>query len=375
MSKIKTFGICTLPIIAIIYLSSCNNDKNDTSNVCISGVLKPIDMQILSSEASYDFDNTSGYTIGLGDSTISNLSGNSIFTFDKKSGAMIEKTEIPLEGPGSVGTTSKFDGIIRLGKDKFIYANHYENKIFLKEKNEVNTILTLDKDDNEIITSSYQNLPIIGYEKTYIFPTFSDPTSNLSKEFAFVAIDSTLTSHEKVIPFPAIYDEYFFSSTPYFYWASIIYIASQNNYYVSFPIDKKIYIYDKDFNLTGDIDVSITQIKRIEPFSEKVSQGEYEDWAAGKQYYKFTTHFTGLKSTPDESTLIRFVRKYNENSGGHDYALISYNLKDKSCTYYPVSSSYRLFNSFTSSNGLAILNLEHLINGEESELPFDIFKF
>jgi hypothetical protein len=253
-----------------------------------------------------------------------------------------------------------------------LYSCHLDNKILLVDKDSTRDVFHFSDSSNVRLVNSYQNPPIIG-ESEFVFSIFSNPVSDLSKEYSFIKISKDLVDVKKVVPFPAAYND-FYGGTPYLYWASITFNSKSNNYLVSYPIDHNLYLYGSDFELIEVVDCFHEEIGEIKPYTLPLDSEGFPAWEADREYYRRINHFVSLKYAPSFNGYTRMARIYDEIEDDFRWLCILYNEDLTESKVLSLDQSYSIFNYFTTNEGVLFLNEKRLTDERSISLPFDAIK-
>lgn len=359
-------------IVSLFFVLSCGNQEG------VVGVMEAkikVDYALsLLPDYEYNYANTSGYVKSelYGKEIITHLSNSNVYAFDLNSGELLQKINVNRDGPASIGSLSKFDGVVCIGEEKLLYSCHFENEIRVVYKDSATLVKQFSDSSNVRLVSSYQNPPVVG-GKEYVFSIFSNPVSDLTSEFCFVAVSDDFKSVRHVVPFSSVYKE-FFGGTPYLYWASITFNEKDGNYLVSYPVDHDMYLYDSNFKLLRKVPIYQKEVGEIRPYSLPLDQEGFPEWQSDREYYKKTNHFVSLRYVPSFDGYIRVARIYDEVEDRHNWLCIMYNKELTASKSFYLDSAYLVFNSFTSDDGVLFLNENRLVDERSISIPFDAFK-
>jgi hypothetical protein len=375
-------------LILFLFCSSCRIDLESTkaSNAYAHGDsnINFTEGILIKTDSLFNFDGVSNF-FHFTDNTIETIivkNRNVIYEFDLGIGKIVKKWEFPLEGPNKVKGTHAFDGIVKIDESKYLLFYHMMGEIYQIEPGMSNVLFQFATEERDKI-GFYSNairFPILNVknEKEVIFPLMN--TSRLesfTKAFAFGKFNTDSQKLDRIINYPPIYDKFDWGDVPYPYIASIQYIPIKEQYFISFPLDHGIYIYDQKFDLIGRRHLQSKYIAKISPFrNEKLTWDDQIDPMESRKYYGQTSYYMGGFFDPSTQLYYRLVRRAIENeSGDHDYqySFIICNLDLEIIDEVTIDSDkYNIFRTFVCSEGLMLLNESKMLN--ESEIPFDRMK-
>ncbi len=302
-----------------------------------------------------------------------------IYEFDESSGNVVKKWTFPIEGPNRVKGVHKLDCIIKFNEENYLMTHHMTGEIYQLNEKGAKVQFQLDYSGDQIRTF---------YNSSIVFPILNALDSNevilplmnhgrskkLSTAYAFARFNILNEKFDEIINYPNIYDDYHWGDHPYAYTANIQYVPKKQKYFVSFPIDPNIYIYNETFKYIGKQLVRSEYISSIEPFrKEKLSMDDIIDYAEDRKYLRGMSFYMGAYYDPSTELYYRMVRRAIKNdSDGHDYqySFIICNLDLEIIDELTIDSDrYNIFQTFVCSKGLMLLNESKMV--DESELPFD----
>lgn len=329
----------------------------------------------------YNYGNSSGmsyYEDQKNNHVLIDVSNNSIFQFDAKTGKELSRFDIPAEGKFKIEKQSDFDGAI-LHDGAYYYLAHFSNSIFKIDTSskEITSLLTLDKFKEGILVSSYAN-PILLKENKIIISLFPDPTAKKQNHGALLVYDIKSGTYSVVCHFPKLYDDNFYGAISYLYWATVKYLPWNNTYVVSFPLDKNLHVYDEDFNFIKAVEMPSSKIKSIPPLTGPVKEGEYPDWQEDNEYYRNMSHYDGLHIDLKNKRILRVARIHGiDENHEHTY---SYSLTVAEKDYsilgeWQIPEKYSSFNIFSIPSGVFIFNEAAYTDDRNLSLPFEKIDF
>lgn len=338
----------------------------------------------LHTDTFFNYNGISNYYFDLknGNERIVVKNHNQVYEFDIPSGNIVNKLEFPVQGPNSVKGIHKLDGVVKLDDKEYIFIYHMLAEIYKINEQGAQVQFQLDPQDREIkgFYSSGAAFPIVNAENKLeiILPLMNHSRlEEHTKAFAFGKYDTQTGQFEEIINYPKIYDEHDWADQPYAYVSNIQFIPSREQYFVSFPIEPNIYIYDKKFNLVDKSRVQSEFIAKIPPFKEKkLTIQDQIDYMESRKYFRAMSFYMGAYYNPSTQLYYRLVRRAIENeSGDHDYqySFIICNLDLEIIDEVTVDSDqYNIFRTFVCSKGLMLLNESKMV--DESEIPYDRMK-
>jgi len=386
--KRYNFVISILNLLAFLLFlaifSSCENlePSNKAKKKEVNLVMKVLDTLTIFSDTTFNIDNAGNFFVSKEDKKfiVTNTSNDAIYDFNLSDGTIVSKTNIPTEGPNSIAMFSKFDGTIKIReKNKYYYISHFLNTIYFLDDNlitEVNQIKEEQLNFYKYFSATYARPQIVG--KYAFINHIANPRFILDKVPCLSLLD---TSNNKIVqPFfyPSIYTDHFWSDQPYIYLANIQYIPNIKKYYLAFPIDDNIYVYDKNFNFEYTKSVKSKFISKILPFRNKPLSGdENYDFMKEKEHFNSLSYYCDAYFDNQNHHYYRVVRKsYTDENGNLDrkyYFIIcddSLNVLDE---IELDNNSYDIYKSFMTKRGLMLFNKVRYV--DEGKLTYDLVKF
>lgn len=384
MKYMNSFRLHTsLIAMAFCCVLSCQSDYKGSSEVVSKADRAHLSLEMVKvGEAqvnlgnTYNYDNFTGLTNQTsGDSSrVIHLSNGQIFDFDPINEKLNYYYEIPTKGPNKINPQSDFDGVVAVGNGNYIYSANILSKMFLISPDGVDVLVNMKKREDIFLVNSTQNRPESLPNNQFMFGISPDPTDNLSEKNAFLKVNATDNSFEYRIEYPVEYSNYFYSTTPYLYWASVKYSVKKREYIVSFPVSDYLYIYDDNFRLKKKVVVATSQFNEVEAFSPPVKLGEYPEPEKEDKYFRELSYYYSLYLDDYNEYIYRQVKKRNPNSRlGYDYYMMVIDFDYNVVGEWKIPEYLRPFNVFCNKNGLNIYDEGALGVTEAGIATFSIY--
>lgn len=307
------------------------------------------------------------------------LNGDQIYEFDlTASGNILKTTTYPLEGPNAVKGTHNFNGIVKLKEDDYLLLHHPTRQIYRIEEGRASVTFGLEENS----TTTFYNSPFVfpiqaANDNDILIPLMLHPIlTNFSKSLAFGKYNVETNTFKEVVAFPKSYAQYHWGNHPYVYLPNIQYIPEQEQYFVSFPIESDVHIYDVDFNYLGKEPVKSEFISEIKPFlNRKLTEKEPVDYKKDRAYIGELSYYLGAFWDPTSQKYMRLVSHSFKNDQGESdyrYTIIVCTPELEVIDEITLDAQYNIFQSFSCSKGFMILNEQKM--EQEGQLPFDRFK-
>jgi len=292
-------------------------------------------------------------------------------------GGILRREKLASEGPKGIKTVSDFDGVGILENGSIIYSNHFLNRIEKLDKEKIQTIYEINEENaNERLHSSWFS-PVINTDRYILFPKFGNWRTQLTDLSCFVLLVKESLLTKDVIKYPLKYEDYHWGDHPYLYWANIQYIKAIGKYYVSFPIENYVRIYDQNFNYVGKKLVRSHKIEQVAPmFNEKIGKEEEPDHIKDRAYFKSLSFYIGALYDPIHRIYYRIAliaesNELNEIEYSYSFVVCDYDLNY--IGEWEVPQYYKVNLSFISPGGVSLFNEKRYLSEREFSLPYDVF--
>ncbi len=363
------------PIILVALSFSCNFQRENNPNAprvdCI-----PTGSVVLSADSLISVTRTAQISTDYNDPSFQLHGAGKVYRIDLKNNKIFQTFDIPKEGPGGISSKSEFDAIVTFDDNTFLYAHNLLQKIFQLKGGVSNAVFATSEDDGQKLISTKYSRPIKN-DRLALFPAMAN-FSKREPHFAYLKADLLENTFEPVIEYPSTYHEKFYGLIPWIYLPSGYFSPQEDRYFISFPLDPNIYIFNKDFKLVKTVDLSSAAIpKPIKPFKEKYT--ENYDYQKENQFYSLLSYYLDMLPDFEHNRVYRLalIKKADPNNPKSD-PIISYTIVvcDSDLNIlgeWEIPSKYDLSSPvLVNSQGLWLLDKEKT-NPEETLLTFDIF--
>jgi len=314
MSYIKKYSILS---VLLLYLFACGRDetqRNTNINNYSPGewsVSFASDL-VLKPDLTYNYQSLANYYPFGSDNTetVTTLSDNFIYEFDVSSGDLVSKVGFAREGPNSVPNRHMYDGIVKIGNKEYLLILHWTREIYRINEQGAKMLFQLNPDEEKAFMTYSGVYPVANPNNAneILLSLCNQPRVPAhSKVTTFLKFNYKTQRAQDFIHYPELYDEPYWTSSPYPYIPSIHYIPSKEQYFVSFPLSSKIYIYNDKFELDGTQEVRSKYIEDIKPYlPEKPAAGVSLDWDQARAHFRKMSYYLGLPQK------VRFIHNTNK---------------------------------------------------------------
>ncbi len=373
-----TNSVLNILVISLLYFSCTADQINNGAKREVN--LSVVDRITLKVDELFSIETVSNFFLSTkqGKELLTLRLGELIYDIDLSTGKQLGRYSIPLEGPNSIDNFSEFDGIARLKNSNYLYVSHFLGDMYRISPDTIQRVGQLTNDQSNqfrFFTSSYA--PVLLFNNFLAIGHIANSRFSLEDTPSFSLLN--VETNEIIHPFfyPSIYNKHFWGDHPYQYLPNIQYIDKVNKFYVSYPIDEWIYVYDEKFNFENKVLVKSNEISTIAPFRPKpLGVDETYDYNEDKEYFRnLSYYFTCFYDSKNEK-YYRVVKKVNIEKDGERnrvYYLIICNLSLEIIDEVKLDSKYNVLYSFMSSKGLMLFDASKF--SDDAEIPYDLVKF
>ncbi|MEM0992954.1 MAG: hypothetical protein AAGI49_07940 [Bacteroidota bacterium] len=375
------FFIFFIYLASVYLLMSCEDAESD--NIIDSAVqLKLITSGelVVSTDSLFTVETASNFFIS-GSEELPVLTvrlSDLIYDFDLVSGTQVSRKEVPLEGPSSIGDFNQLDGIAKLEDSTYLYFSHFLKEVYKISKDTVfSTMNREEAQPHEINFMSASYAPIESVNEYLLISTIPSTVSNLSKLPAITLYNTETNQISHPLHYSEKYGQHFWGYHPYQYLTSVRYIESLNKFYVSYPIEDFVYVYDKDFNFEQKKSVSSKYIRKIDYLhDEPIQEGQVYDYNKDRDYFTNLSYYPLAFYDSNSSRYYRIARKVLIEESGErllNYTVIVCDSNLNVLDEVELDEQYSIVYSFMSPKGLMLYNTSK--NVKDSELHYDLVNF
>lgn len=294
------------------------------------------------------------------------------------------KKIIPLyyEGPDATGPFSIFDGLAIVSTDSIFLLNsstgilHHLNV----EGKLINSVDIGSFQPNGAFYGDYLiDIEVVGDHlllPAYGFIDVEDYTTLLTS----LAYNMKQQTGLGVFTYPDLYNKAYWGDHTYQRWSSVSYLPSVQRFFVNFPIDPRVYIYDKNFNLIGNKYLGSIYFSAILPQSEDAERrflAEGKNIPENSTYFNESSFFYGSIFHEETGVYVRRTRIGKDKAAGKEKVTFSLIFADESLNkigeyLIPETSSFSVI--FPTPEGLAFFSNEKY-DWRENKIVFDVLRF
>lgn len=370
-------------LILLCWVTTACSDSPGEANAPSTGELTrldPIGSIKLLPDFTYDPENISGISVfhaDEGQTFLTLRTDRAVYYSSPGDETKLRKIEIPSEGPNAMETVASLDGALAIGENRILYANHFLNHIYEVTQDTILNIATLPKDRRYGLASSFINRPTRSTEYGY-FTVFPGALHDLSDYASAMAIHLSSLDTFYFAPYPAVYEEKYFSTTPYMYWGSVVYNSKKDELILSYPVDDAIYIYSPDGQFKAKYPGGSAQVGSVAALREEIpALDNLPDGADEDAYFRTLSYYIGGHYDPGTGYYYRIARKYVGVDGSSDrtHYLIVFNADYRRIGEMQVPDGYDIMQAFTTQNGgISIFAEQSYVSDREIALPFTTFQ-
>ncbi|MCB0632075.1 MAG: DUF4221 family protein [Saprospiraceae bacterium] len=294
------------------------------------------------------------------------------------------KKIIPLyyEGPDATGPFSTFDGLAIVSTDSIFFLNsstgtlsHLNDEGKLINKVDVGAFQSNGAFYGDFLMD-IQRVDDFLMLPAYGFKTVDDYTTT----FISLAYNMKQQTGLGVFHYPDLYNKAYWGYHSYLRWASVAYIPSKQQYFVNFPIDPRVYIYDDNFKLIGERYLGSVYFSAILPQSEDPERrflAEGREVPENSAYFSKVSFFSGSLFHEDLGIYVRGTRIGKDKAAGKEKVTFSLIFADESLNKtgeYLIPDKYSFSVIFPTPEGLAFFSNEKY-DWQENKIVFDVLRF
>jgi hypothetical protein len=343
--------------------------------------LEPADSVRVPIDEDFDWE-TVHHLIPVGESNSWELLARSRhFLYTLGPDGVLAKRPLQETGPQGVGPMWEQDGYLLLGDSALLYVSHREGRILSvgETKAEERYQLGARGDFSRFSLSTYT--PVVENEEWILIPQFGNRRFSLTESGSVTALNKKNWTARDVFAFPVRYDQALWGDNPYLYLPAVQYTSKLGQYFVSFPIENELYVYDSAFHLDTTVFAGSAYFASVRPYDDRDDGKDVEiPWEQDRAFFSQASFFSGLWLDEDTQTLLRIVRRAvtNElNEPGVVLSIIFFKAGVDETKYlgeWVVPGTYQMRVSFVHGGNLYLFNEERLYaHGQEDALYYDVF--